>query len=185
MMRYDRGNLLSYLPLYNVNGQEICLKSSITSRNMHEHFFYETKHKQFKDRSNSVAVAQRDFLNDPSIYVVNRKSLCMNKLQIFYNDDLLNLMCAALMEDSLKWSEGFLGDGMMYDFRCKYEEPLRSIAMDFDFPKIAIFDLDRGHYSYSPPSSLPRKRLSFSPPDTNPGEPLSKMAYDYSCICQR
>ena len=188
MMGYDPGNLLSYLPLYNVNGQEICSKSSITSQNVHERFFYETKHKQFKDRLNSVAVAQRDFLNDPSIDVVNRKSLRTNKLQIFYNDDLLNLMCVA---NSLKWSEGFLGDGTMYDFRCKYEIPLRSIAidfdfpkiaMDFDFPKIAIFDLDRGHYSYSPPSSLLRKRLSFSPPDTDSREPLSKMAYDYRFV---
>ena len=74
---------------------------------MHKRFFYEMKHKQFKDRSNSVAVAQRDFLNNPSIYVVNRKSLCMNKMQIFYNDDSLNLMCAALTVNSLKWSEGF------------------------------------------------------------------------------
>ena len=176
MMGYDPGNLLSYLPLYNVNGQEICSKSSITSRNVHELFFYEKKHKQFKDRLNSVAVAQRDFLNDPSIYVVNRKSLCTNKPQIFYNDDSLNLMCAALMANLLKWSEGFLGDGMMYT------EPLRSIAMDCDFPKIAIFDLDREHCPFSPPSSLLRKRLSFSPPDTDSmasGEPLSKMAYDY------
>ena len=149
---------------------------------MHKRFFYETKHKQFKDRSNSVAVAQRDFLNDPSIHIVNRKSLCMNKPQIFYNDDSLNLMCVALTANSLKWSEGFLGDGMMYDFGCKYEEPLRSRAMDFDIPKIAIFDLGRGHYSYSPPSSLPRKRLSFSPPDTDSGEPLSKMAYDYRFV---
>ena len=69
--------------------------------------FTKTKHKQFKERSNSVAVAQRDFLNDPSVYVVNRKSLCTNKPQIFYNDDSLNLMCAALMANSLKWSEGF------------------------------------------------------------------------------
>ena len=182
MTGYDPGNLLFYLSLYNVNGQEICSKSRITSRNVHECFFYETKHKQFKDRSNSVAVAQRDFLNDPSIYVVNRKSFCMNKPQIFYNSDLLNLMCVALMANLLKWSEGFLGNGMMYYFRCKYEEPLRSIAMDFDFPKIAIFDLGRGHYSCSPPSSLPRKRLSFSPPDTNSGEPLSKMAYDYRFV---
>ena len=83
---------------------------------MYECFFYETKHKQFKGRSNSVAVTQRDFLNDPSIYVVYRKSLCTNKLQIFYNDDSLNVMCAALTTNSLKWSEGFLGDAMMYDF---------------------------------------------------------------------
>ena len=82
---------------------------------------YETKHKQFKDRLSSVAVAQRDFLNDPSIYVVNRKSSCTDKPQIFYNDDSLNLMCAALTANLLKWSEGFLGDGMMYDFRCKYK----------------------------------------------------------------
>ena len=182
MLGCDPGNLLSYLPLYDVNGQEICSKSNITSRNMHEHFFYETKHKRFKDRLNSVALAQRDFLNNPSIYVVNRKSLCTNKLQIFYNDDSLNLMFASLMTNSLKWSEGFLGDAMMYDFCCKCEEPLRSIAMDFNFPKIAIFDLGRGHYSFSPPSSLPRKRLSFSLPHRFDG--LRRTAFQHGLRLQ-
>ena len=115
MMGYDPGNLLLYLSLYDVNGREMCSKSSINSSNVHERFFYETKHKQFNEGSDSVAVAQRDFLNDPSVYVVNRKSLCTNKPQIFYNNDSLNLMCAALTTNSLKWSEGFLGDTMMYD----------------------------------------------------------------------
>ena len=55
--------------------------------------------------------------------------------------------------------------------------------MDFDFPKIAIFDLSRGHYSYSPPSSSPpRKRQSFPPPNTDLGEPLSRMAYNYRFV---
>ena len=107
MMGYDPGNLLLYLPLYNVNSREMCSKSSINSRNVHERFFYEMKHKQFNERSDSVAVAQRGFLNNPSVYMVNRKSLYINKPQIFYNDDSLNLMCAALMTNSLKWSEGF------------------------------------------------------------------------------
>ena len=43
MMGYDLGNLLSYRPLYNVNGQEICSKNSITSRNVHECFFYKNE----------------------------------------------------------------------------------------------------------------------------------------------
>ena len=136
-------------------------------------------------RSDSVAVAQRDFLNDSSVYMVNRKSLCANKPQIFYNDDSSNLMCAPLTTNSLKWSEGFLGDTMMYDFHCKYEEPLRNVVLDFDWLKISIFDLGKVHYSFSPPSSLSRKRLFFSPTNTDSmasGEPLSDMAYNYRFI---
>ena len=79
-----------------------------------------------------MALAQRDCLNDPSLYVINRKSLMVNKPPVFYNDDSSNLLCAPLYINSLKWSEDFLGDAMMYDSHCKYEEPLRSITLDFD-----------------------------------------------------
>ena len=106
-----------------------------------------------------MALAQRDCLNDPSIYVVNRKSLLGNKSQVFYNDDSLNLLCAPLCTNSLKWSESFLGDSMMYDFRCKYEEPQRSITIDFDWPKISIFDIGNGKYSFSPLRKIPKKNI--------------------------
>ena len=55
-----------------------------------------------------MALAQRDCLNDPSVYVINRKSLMVNKPQVFYNDDSSNLLCAPLCTNSLKWSEAFL-----------------------------------------------------------------------------
>ena len=54
---------------------------------------------------------------------------------------------------------------MMYDSRCKYEEPLRSITLDFDWPKMSIFDVGNGDYSFSPPTRVLRRVLSFSPSD--------------------
>ena len=78
-------------------------------------------------------------MNDPSIYLVNRKSLIANKAQVFYNDDTSKLFCAPLMANSLKCSESFLGDTMMLDSRFKYEEPLRQCMMDFGWPKISLF----------------------------------------------
>ena len=45
-----------------------------------------------------------------------------------------------------------LGNIMMFDHRCKYEEPLRYVAMDFDWPKVSLFSFDQDWYSFSPPS---------------------------------
>ena len=66
------------------------------------------------------------------MYVINRKSLVINKPQIFYNDDSLDSYCLPLATNSLKWSESVLGDCMNFDNKCKYEEPLWSIALDID-----------------------------------------------------
>ena len=70
---------------------------------------------------------------------------------------------------------------MMYDFHCKYEEPLRNITLDFDWPKMSIFDLGNGDYSFSPPTRVPRRVLSFSPSDVTSfvsEEQLSSIDYD-------
>ena len=80
-------------------------KDLITESRVYESFFYETAHRSFRCRSDSVALAQRDCLNDPSVYVVNRKSLMVNKTQVNYNNDSSNVLCAPLSVNTLKWSE--------------------------------------------------------------------------------
>ena len=66
-------------------------------------------------------------------------SLLVNKSQVFYSDDSLNLMCASLSTNCLKWTGAFLGDTLMLDHRCKYDKPLRCVAMNFDWPKVLLF----------------------------------------------
>ena len=109
----------------------------------------------------------------------------VNKPQVFYNDDSSNLLCAPLCTNSLKWSEGFLGDAMMYDSCCKYEELLRSITLDFDWPKMSIFDLGNGDYSFSTPTRIPRRALTFLPSDVSSfasEEQLSSIYYDLNSL---
>ena len=98
------------------------------------------------------------------MYVVNRKSLMVNKTQVNYNDDSSNVLCAPLSVNMLKWSESFMGNAMMYDLQCKYEEPLRRIAFDFDCPKVLLFRVASNDYSFSPPSNTNRiqgRRIEF------------------------
>ena len=91
-------------------------------------------------QTDEVAVAQCDFLHDPSIYIINRKSIMVNKPHVFYNNDLSDVHCLPLVKNTLKWSEGFMGDCMMIFAECHYKEPIRSIALDMNFPKVAIFE---------------------------------------------
>ena len=73
----------------------------------------------------------------------------------------------------------------MYDSRCKYKEPLRTITLDFDWPIISIFDLGNGDYSFSPPTKIPRRILSFSPSDITSfasEEQLSSIDYDLNSL---
>ena len=74
---------------------------------------------------------------------------------------------------------------MMYDSRCKYEEPVRSITLDFDWPKMSIFDLGNGDYLFSPPTRVPRRVLSFSPSDVTSfasEEQLSSIDHDLNSL---
>ena len=75
-----------------------------------------------------------------------------------YNDDSSNVLCPPLSVNTLKWSESFMGISMMYDLHCKYEEPLRRIAFDFDCPKVSLFRVASNDYSFSPPSNTNRIR---------------------------
>ena len=98
------------------------------------------------------------------MYVVNRKSLMVNKTQVNYNDDSSSVLCAPLSVNTLKWSESFMGDAMMYDLWCKYEEPLRRIAFDFNCPKISLFSVASNDYSFSLPSNtnhIQGRRIEF------------------------
>ena len=125
---YDCGNVLSYLPVYDIAisdaAHHVRKKHLLTSQSVHTQFFHETRTKFFADRSDSVAIIKRDCLNDPSMYVINRKLLVVNKPQVFYNDDSCYRHCLALTTNALKWSESFLGDCMNVDSSCKFEEPI-------------------------------------------------------------
>ena len=97
-----------------------------------------------------MQLAHCNCLNDPSIYIINRKSLLADKSQVFYNDDASSLLCLPLMTNSLKWSESFLGDTMLMDAACKYEEPICQCTMDFDWPKISLFKIGQNDYHFLP-----------------------------------
>ena len=60
-----------------------------------------------------------------------------------------------------KMERRFLGDTMMYDLTCKNEEPLRNVVMDFHWPKVSIFDLEKRHYSFSPHFESTKKETVF------------------------
>ena len=83
-------------------------------------------------------MVQRDVLHNPSVYVINRKSVLVNKPCVYYNDDSCDIHCGLLSMNALKWSEGFLGDNLSIEGNCKYEEPVWSIVMDADYPKLSI-----------------------------------------------
>ena len=93
--------------------------------------------------------------------MINRKSLVINKPQIFYNDDSLDYYCLSLATNSLKWSESFLGDCMNFDNKCKYEEPLWSVALDTDWPKVCLFERNGSFYSM-PPSPIGKHDIGSS-----------------------
>ena len=61
---------------------------------------------------------------------------------MFYNEDSLEVHCGPLIGNVLKWSEGFLGDCMTIEPVCRYEEPIRNVILDADYPKISIFEYD-------------------------------------------
>ena len=81
MMGFDVGNILSHVPIHSISS-----KNSIASRKLYSNFFTEIQ-KPYAQCSVSTEVIQRDPLNDPSVYVINRKTLLGNKMQMNYNDD--------------------------------------------------------------------------------------------------
>ena len=69
-------------------------------------------------------------LHDPSVYIINRKSLLVNKPHVYYNEDSSNVHCAPLSTNVLKWIEPV----------CRYEEPIRNVVLNADYPKISMFE---------------------------------------------
>ena len=97
-----------------------------------------------------MKVIQRDPLNDPSVYVINRKSLLRNKVQVNYNDDQSPHLCSALSVNCFKWSESFLGDMIRYyHLRDEHTKPLRNVALDIDKPQVMLFNLGNSKNTFS------------------------------------
>ena len=69
---YDYGKLLSYIPLYGIR---MSTKDLITECRFYKSSFHEVSQCPFSAGSDSVALAQRDCLNDPSVYLINRSIL--------------------------------------------------------------------------------------------------------------
>ena len=97
-----------------------------------------------------MAIAQWDVLHDPSIYVINRKTLIVNKPLAFYNDDSSDISCTLLLRNSLKWSEGFIGDCMKIKHACKFEEPIQQIVLCMGHPKVFILKQNGFYYGSVP-----------------------------------
>ena len=151
---YDCGELLSNLPMYDVSASTSSIhahkKLNLIPQSVHANFLRECRNYFFQDRSDAMAIAQKDCLHNPSLYVLNRKSLIWNKSQVFYNDNSSYVHCLPLCINSLKWSESFLEDCVNFHAVCKYEEPIRSVALDMDWAKLSLFSND-GKYYWRPP----------------------------------
>ena len=97
---------------------------------------------------------QRELLNEPSVYVVNRRLLLTNKPQVFYNDNSSFVYSAALATNALKWSESVLGDCSKVFSSGELFKPIQTLALNVDKVKLCVFGKGRGKdvmFSYSPP----------------------------------
>ena len=157
LIGYDYGNVLTYSEHINnqqPNNLEACIKTTLHGPNLMRALHKEVPMLPFNLCSDPVAVVQRDVLHDPSIYVINRKSVLVNKLCVYYNDDSCNTHCGPLSMNALKWSEGFLGDNLSIEGNCKYEEPIWSIVMDADYPKLSISEEGGRFYRNFPMTAI-------------------------------
>ena len=145
LIGYDFGNVLTYRSVSdNEEGARLydLHRSSLSNTSVMKKLFHETSELPFNLRSDSVAIIQCNVLHNPSMYVINRKSLLVNKPHVFYNEDSLDVHCGPLVNNVLKWSEGFLGDCMSIKPVCHYEEPIRNVILDADYAKVSIFEYD-------------------------------------------
>ena len=140
---YDFGNVIMYRTLRgNEEGARLydLKRSNLSGVNVIRKLINETSELPFNLCSDSVAIVQCDVLHDPSVYIINRKSVLVNKPYVYYNKDSSNVHCAPLSTNVLKWSEGFLGDCMTIEPVCRYEEPIRNVVLNTDYPKISMFE---------------------------------------------
>ena len=132
LIGYDSGNMLTFV--------EDCSEvHQLTDKNVTRTFLRDVKNHPFRLRTDTTAVIQREPLNDSSVYVVNRRSLLVNKNQVFYNDDLSSVLMPALATNALKWSESFLGNCSEVFSSGEAFEPIHTIALKFDKAKMVIF----------------------------------------------
>ena len=111
LIGYDYGNLLTYSEHIDnqPNNLEARIKTTLHGPNLIRALRKEVPLLPFNLCSDPVAVVQHDVLHDPSIYVINRKSVLVNKLCVYYNDDSCDTHCGPLSMNALKWSEFSLG----------------------------------------------------------------------------
>ena len=144
LVAFDAGNMLTF-------GED----PTRLSEEAVNHTFLKDLNRQFRHRTDTSAIMQREPLNEPSVYVVNRRSLLTNKPQVFYNDDSSFVYSAALATNALKWSESMLGDCSEVFSSGESFEPIRTLALDdVDKVKLCVFGKGGGKdimFSYCPP----------------------------------
>ena len=141
LVAFDPGNMLTY-------GEEFMSEETINRT------FLKDLSKDYKLRTDMSAIVQREPLNKSSVYVMNRRSLIVNKPQVFYNDDSSLVYSAALTTNALKWTESVLGDCSRVFSSGELFEPIRTLAMDFDKVKLCVFGKGKGKdvkFSHHPP----------------------------------
>ena len=131
MLGYEFGNILSY-------DRDGCRLEDASEATYVRSLMQEV-YVPFNERSDTVALQQREILRDDSMYVVNRRSLIANKCQVFYNDDSSSMFSPALATNALKWSESVLGDCSQIFSTGHLSEPTRTIALKMDKPKLCIY----------------------------------------------
>ena len=143
LVAFDAGNMLTF-------GEDPTrLSEEAVNRT-----FLKDLNREFRHRTDTSAIVQREPLNEPSVYVVNRRSLLTNKPQVFYNDDSSFVYSAALATNALKWSESVLGDCSEVFSSSELFEPIRTLALDVNKVKLCVFGKGRGKdvmFSYCPP----------------------------------
>ena len=143
LVAFDPGNMLTF-------GEDPArLSEEVVNR-----IFLKDLNREFRQRTDTSAMVQREPLNESSIYVVNRRSLLTNKPQVFYNDDSSFVYSAPLATNALKWTESILGDCSQIFSSGELFEPLRTLVLDFNKVKPCVFGKGKGRdvmFSHCPP----------------------------------
>ena len=133
LVAFDPGNMLTF-------GED---PTRLSEENVNRTFLSDLE-LEFRQRSDTSSVVQREPLNESSVYVVNRRSLLTNKPQVFYNDDSSVVYGAPLATNALKWTESVLGDCSEIFSSGELFEPIRTLALDFDKVKLCVFGKGKG-----------------------------------------
>ena len=114
LIGYEYGNVLTYSEHIDnqPNNLEARIKTTLHGPNLMRALHEEVPEFPFNLCSDPVAVVQHYVLHDPSVYVINRKSVLVNKPCVYYNDDSCDIHCGPLSMNALKWSKGVLRDNV-------------------------------------------------------------------------